>query len=141
VKIDYEYINKILVLILENEHPDFKIDMPGVNLLWDGNGGCKDKKFVFHMEILKDQSFIENSIDPSRGIGFKRLSGGEINFSITPLRLTADGHQFASDLSKPGVIDQLKTSFMEAGPSEAVRIVLSIGQQILEKRLEKLIDG
>jgi len=68
------------------------------------------------------------------------MGDGRFTVSIIPLRLTAQGHQFAADLSKPGVIEQLTTSFKEVGPNEAVKIVFALGKKALEKTLSGLLE-
>ena len=138
MKIDLEYIKEILEIILEHEHPDFRIDHPKLKPMWL-NDDDKLNKLVFHMEILEDQNIIESSIS-SPGLGFNRMGNGGIAVSVKALRLTAQGHQFASDLSKPGVIEKLTTSFKELGPSEAVKVVFELGKKSLDIKLSKLID-
>lgn len=140
MRIDIDYIINILNLISENNHPDVRIDIPGMKELWDDHKHSQEKlkKFIFHMEILKDQSLIESSIGKP-GIGFTRLSGGLFSIGIMPLRLTADGHQFASDLSKPGVVDTLISSFKDAAPSEKIKIVFALGKKIIDKKLEDIL--
>jgi hypothetical protein len=138
MRIDIEYIKSLLDVALENDHPDFRIDHEDIKSLWSGDDE-KLNKLVFHMEILEDQNLIENSIN-SNGIGFRRMSNGQFIVSIIPLRLTAQGHQFASDLTKPGVIEQLTTSFKDAGPSEAVKVVFALGKKALEKKLEGIME-
>jgi hypothetical protein len=137
MRIDIGYIKNLLDVVLEHDHPDFRIDHEDIKPLWYGDDE-NINKLVFHMEILEDQSLIESSIN-SNGIGFRRMSNGEFTVSIIPLRLTAQGHQFASDLSKPGVIEQLTTSFKDAGPSEAVKVVFALGKKALEKKLEDIM--
>jgi hypothetical protein len=138
MRIDIEYIKNLLDVALDHDHPDFRIDHKDIKPLWQGDDE-KLNKLVFHMEILEDQGLIENSIN-SNGIGFRRMSSGGFTVSIIPLRLTANGHQFASDLSKPGVIEQLTTSFKDAGPSEAVKVVFALGKKALEKKLESIME-
>lgn len=136
MKIDIEYIKSLLDIILEHDQPDFRIDHNKIKPLW-----LNDEKLntlVFHMEILEDQNLIESSTN-MQGIGFQRMGNGGFTVSVIPLRLTAQGHQFAADLCKPGVIEQLATSFKEAGPNEVVKIVFALGKKALEKKLEGLL--
>jgi hypothetical protein len=133
MKIDVEYMRDLLSILTEHDHPDFRIDIPKIKSLWENDE--KLNKFVFHMEILGDQSLIEDSINPHKGLGFLRSGNGGIRVSLKPLRLTAVGHQFASDLAKPGVMEKLKKSFKEAGPVEMIKIVCALGQKIIEQAL------
>lgn len=137
MRIDIEYLKGLLEIVLDHDHPDFRIDHKDIKPMWE-NDDDRLKKFVFHMEILEDQGLIQSSTK-SAGIGFNRMGSGGFTVTIKPLRLTAQGHQFAADLSKPGVFDQLKTSFKDAGPSETVKIVFALGKKALEKKLEDSI--
>jgi len=142
MRIDMVYLKEFLDIVLENDHPDFRIDRGKLSLLWtddDMDNNEKLNKLVFHMEILEDQGLIENSTK-LEGIGFHRFGNGTFHISPRPLRLTAQGHQFASDLIKPGVIELLTTEFKEAGPTDAVEFVFALGKKILNKKLGELID-
>ena len=137
MRIDFEYLKNLLEIVLEHDQPDFDLNHEKLKPLWSNDDEEKTYKLIFHMETLEDQNLIESSTS-LHGIGFSRHSGG-FTISIKPLRLTAQGHQFAADLSKPGVIDQLITSFKEAGPNEVVQIVFALGKKVLEKKLANLI--
>ncbi|WP_018294847.1 DUF2513 domain-containing protein [Mariprofundus ferrooxydans] len=139
MRIDIEYIKNLLEVVLDHDKPDFRIDHKDIAPLWR-NDDEKLDNLVFHMEILKDQGLIENA-SGSGGIGFRRMGNGGFTVSVIPLRLTAKGHQFAADLSKPGVIEKLKTSFKDSGPSEVVKVAFSLGAKVLEKKLEDALSG
>jgi len=139
MRIDFQYIKDFLDVVLDHDHPDFKINQEGIKPLWDGDDKERINKFVFHMEILEDQGLIESSTS-SPGVGFTRMGDGGFSVSIKPLRLTAQGHQFAVDLAKPGVFEQLKTSYKDAGPAETVKIVFALGKKALEKRLDSFLE-
>lgn len=139
MRIDIEYIKDLLGVILDHDHPDFRIDIPGIEPLWV-NDDEKLKSLVFHMEILEDQNIIESSTT-LEGLGFKRVVNGGFSVSLRPLRLTAKGHQFVSDLSKPGVLKQLKTSFNDIGPSEMVKVAFKLGGKALDKKLSELVSS
>jgi hypothetical protein len=136
MKIDIQYIKNLLDIILEHNHPDFRIDIPEIKRLWSNDETLN--KLVFHMEILEDQYLIESSTS-SEGIGFRRMSNGTFTVSVKPLRLTAEGHQFSADLSKPGVIEQLTKSFQELGPAETIKVAFTLGQKAIEEKLSSLI--
>ncbi|MDC5855957.1 hypothetical protein [Vibrio europaeus] len=139
MKIDIEYIKYLLDTVQEHDEPDFTINLDKIKPLWL-NDDEKLNKLVFHMEIMEDQRLIESSINTS-GIGFKRMGGsGGFAVSIIPLRLTARGHQFASDLSKPGVIEKLTTTFKDAGPAETVKVVFALGKNFIDSQLKSLLE-
>ncbi|MEI8609347.1 DUF2513 domain-containing protein [Enterovibrio sp. Hal110] len=138
MRIDIEYIKKILDAVQNHDKPDFTINLDEIKPLWVNNE--KLDKLVFHMEIMEDQGLIESSTNIS-GIGFQRMGGrGGFSVSIIPLRLTARGHQFASDLSKPGVIEKLTTTFKDAGPTETVKVVFALGKNFIDSQLKGLLE-
>ncbi|GLO64212.1 hypothetical protein MACH09_47200 [Vibrio sp. MACH09] len=139
MRIDYEYLNNFLKLVLDNETGDFSLSTEPFKALWPNDDEAAIDKLVFHLEILADQGCIESALTKKEGIGFRRTGAGFI-ISIIPLRLTAQGHQFASDLTKPGVIEQLKSAFSDAGPNEAVKVVFSLGKNALDKKLKQLTE-
>ena len=137
MKIDFQYIKDFLDIVLLHDHPDFKINHKDIKPLWETDEQLN--QLVFHLEIMEDQGLIESSTG-SNGIGFRRMSDGQFTVSIIPLRLTAAGHQFAADLSKPGVFEKVKTTFKDAGPTEAVKVVFALGKKALENQLEDLLE-
>ena len=138
MRIDITYIKELLDIILDHDSPDFNINHPKIAPLWHEDGEPLNK-FVFHMEILEDQDLIESSTK-NPGLGFKRFSNGEYGVSVIPLRLTADGHQFAADLNKPGVLEQLRTTFKDLGPAETVKIAFRLAGKATDKLLSKYLD-
>lgn len=139
MRIDYEYLNNVLTLILDSGKSDFKLNVAPFQALWPKDDEQALDKLVFHLEILADQNCLESTLTKKDCIGFRRTGSGWI-VSIIPLRLTAHGHQFAADLTKPTVIDQLKTSFSDAGPNEVVKIAFALSKNVLEKKLKQLTD-
>jgi hypothetical protein len=138
MRIEVEYLKDFLEIALDHDEPYFRLDHKDIKPLWF-NDDKKLNKLVFHMEILRDQGLIENA-SGSGSLGFQRMGNGGYTVSIIPLRLTAQGHQFAADLAKPGVIEQLKKSFIDSGPTEVVKIVLALGGKILDKKLDGMIN-
>ena len=139
MRIDYVYLNSVLTLVLDNETSAFKLNAEPFQSLWPKGDEEALDKLVFHLEILADQNCIESVLTKKDGIGFRRTGSGWI-VSVVPLRLTAQGHQFASDLTKPTVLEQLKTSFSDAGPNEVVKIAFALSKSVLEKKLKQLTD-
>ena len=138
MRVSIEYIKNFLELVLESDHPDFNLNNENFKCFIVND--IELNKLVFHLEILEDQGLLQNSSNKIQGIGFSRSGSGDLRVSIIPLRLTAQGHQFASDLVKPGVVEKLKTSFKDSGPSETVKIVFALGKKALEKKLAELTD-
>ncbi|WP_444907874.1 hypothetical protein ACJJIR_07590 [Microbulbifer sp. SSSA008] len=137
MRIDVEYLKELLGIILDHDKPDFNIGLDKIKPLWSDDD--KLNKLVFHMEILNDQGLIKSS-NGSSSLGFRRDSYGGFMVGVIPLRLTADGHQFASDLSKPGVLETLKTSFQDSGPTETVKLVFALGKKAIDRKLAELSE-
>ena len=137
MRIDAEYIKLLLDVFLNSPKPtaDLK-DFPMLDLKGDVNDDVH--KFVFHMEILEDQGFIEPAINTS-SIGIKRISH-TYSWSVIPLRLTASGHDFASALSKPGIIEELRSKFKDAGPGETVKAVFGLATKAFDRKLRDLTE-
>lgn len=138
MRIDYEYLKNILEIILDNDHPDFRIDHPRIKPLWI-NDAEEKSKLIFHMEILADQGLVEAAIPSQSGLGFRRSGDGGFAISVIPLRLTSKGHQFAADLSKPGVFELLATKFKELGPGEGIKAVFKVGTKIAESQIDSML--
>lgn len=138
MRIDIEYIKFLLDTVQDHDKPDFNIKLEKIMPLWS-NDDEKLNKLVFHMEIMEDQGLIESSIN-ANGIGFQRMGGGGFSVSVIPLRLTSRGHQFASDLSKPGVFETLTTTFKDAGPTETVKVVFALGKNFIDSQLKGLLE-
>tara|TARA_Y100001934_G_C12169997_1_gene686239 strand:- start:71 stop:544 length:474 start_codon:yes stop_codon:yes gene_type:complete len=156
MRIDYEYLKDFLEIVLDSPKPSFSIEDEKLSDLWKSgvneneeelsklwNSGVNEdeeklKKLIFHMEILADMNLIQ-SASGKPGIGF-RCYGDSYSVAAMPLRLTADGHQFAADLNKPSVLETLKKTFKDAGPKEVVKLVFSMGRKITDNQLSKLMD-
>ena len=54
-----------------------------------------------------------------------------------PWRLTADGHDFATDIIKPEIKDTIISKFK----SEGSRAIIDITKKLAIKRTEKLLEG
>ncbi|MDN3699646.1 DUF2513 domain-containing protein [Vibrio cortegadensis] len=136
MRIDLDYLKSFLDSVLAHDSPDFMLNLPKFKHLHDNEDVLKT--LVFHLAILEDQGLLE-SVGQNQGLGFNRF-GSTYKISFRPLRLTAQGHQFAADLVKPGVFEKVKTSFKDSGPAETVKVVFALGKQIADKKLSELIE-
>ena len=88
MKIDQDYMKKLLEACQASEKPTF--DIEGLETAgFDYN----NQQFEFHMMILTDQGFIARD-DGSRGFGLIKSADGFPSWAVLPLRLTASGHEF-----------------------------------------------
>jgi hypothetical protein len=94
--VDDDYVKKLLEAF--ESAPE-----PIVDILWLKENAGLDyagKQFVFHMEHLHDEGFIERD-DRRPGIGLVRAADGSPHWSVLPLRLTARGRDFLRGGQKP----------------------------------------
>ncbi|MCI5165211.1 MAG: DUF2513 domain-containing protein [Candidatus Electrothrix sp. GM3_4] len=138
MRINIQYIKDFLEIVLDINQPDFTFQHDKIRPLLDNDEKFND--FVFHFEILQDQDLIVGTVSDKDVVVRNVYVDGTSRISLRnhPMRLTADGHQFASDLNKPGIVDQLTTTFKDAGPKEVVKIVFSLTKKALDKKLEEL---
>lgn len=137
MRIDTEYLKTVLDVFLDATTPTVDLkDFPMLDLSGETNDAVHN--FVFHFELLADQQFIEPAIK-TNGIGIRRTSH-DYTWSVIPLRLTAAGHDFASALAKPGVIDEIKNTFKESGPSETVKAVFGLAGKAFDRKLKSLTE-
>lgn len=133
VKIDQEYLKKIL---------DTFTDSPR-SFVWVGDlldkGLNMDDKFLFHIQILEDQKFIE-SLDKKNDIGYRVTLGGEYTWESHPLRLTAAGHEFAEAMNKAEIWEILSGEFRDASLSTLKDVATSLLKGFAKKQLGKYIE-
>lgn len=130
MRIDYEYLSRILNVFLEAPKPT--VTWEDFEHLHRG-GDDNEHRFVFHVEILADRALVTGALkDGSIGI---RRSSHEYLISITPWRLTADGHDFAMALVKPAVLAKIKDQFQ----GEPLSTVIDIAKRLSEKQIDKLL--
>lgn len=130
MKINEDYLKKLLEACQAAKEPTFNIrDLSAVGL------GHKDPQFEFHMKILTDQGFIERD-DGSLGFGLTKGAGGDLSWSVLPLRLTASGHQFIEALSNKEIWATIKHGFKDA----SIDTLWKVSQKLLEGYAQKKIN-
>jgi hypothetical protein len=131
VKIDQDYLKKLLVACQASEKPTFDIeDLKAAGFDYD------DQKFEFHMKILDDQHLIEQD-DGDSGFGLTKGADGFLSWSVLPLRLTASGHQFIEALSNKEVWATIKHSFKDV----SIETLRSVALKLLDGYATKKIDA
>jgi hypothetical protein len=130
MRIDYEYLSKLLDVFLEAPRPTVTWD-DFEALREDGDDG--EHRFVFHIEILADKALVVGDLDDG-SIGIQR-NAGEYLVSIIPWRLTAEGHDFAAALVKPGILAKVKDKFAKEGLSAVMDIVKRLAEKQAQKYL------
>jgi hypothetical protein len=98
-----------------------------------------DDKFLFHIQILEDQHFVE-CLDKKSEIGYEISLGGQFEWKSRPLRLTASGHEFTEAINRPEIWEILKAEFKDASlstlKSTATSLLLAFAKKQVNKYLE-----
>lgn len=142
MKIDLEYVSKILSVFLESDksHIDIKdIKKSGINIYDSTNRYGIDEKFLFHIQNIIENKFIsnmqlENNGLKTVGIVFANKGSG---IMPVPIRLTQKGHDFASVLNNEKVMKKLKLEFKDM----PLEILIKAGKRILSNYANKKIDS
>jgi hypothetical protein len=133
VRIDQDYLKKLLEACQASENPTFDIeDLEAAGLDYN------DKQFEFHMMILTDQGFIEQD-DGAPGFGLTKGLDGYLSWSVLPLRLTASGHQFIEALSNKEVWAAIKRGFKDASIATLKSVSLKLLDGYAKKKIDELV--
>ena len=133
MKIDQDYLKKLLEICQASEKPTFDIED-----LKAAGFDYYDKQFEFHMMILTDQGFIEQD-DGDSGFGLIKSADGYPSWAVLPLRLTAAGHQFIEALSNKEVWAAIKHGFREASITTLKSVSLKLLDGYAKKKIDELL--
>lgn len=133
MKIDQEYLREIINTFTESSR----------SFIWIGaildKGIEMDDKFLFHMQILEDQHFIE-CLDKTPEIGYQIVMGGNYEWKSYPLRLTAAGHDFAEAINRPEIWEVLKEGFKDSSLSTLKSAASSLLTAFAKKQINKYLE-
>ena len=135
MKIDQDYLKRLLEIAQGSPTPTFTIED------FDREGADHDTDaFEFHMQILNEQGLIVQD-DGDDGFGMFKSIDGHRSWSVLPLRLSADGHEFIEALENKEVWSTIKREFKGA----SIKTLKDVGLQLLEgyakKKVKELIEG
>jgi hypothetical protein len=133
VKIDQAYLKQLLNGFLVSER---SFVWPG-DLLRDGVE--LDDKFLFHMQILEDQRFVE-CLDRRLDLGYEITLGGEFTWHSRPLRLTAAGHEFVEALNRSEIWEVIKAEFQDASVATLTTAAKGLLEAFARKQIQKYLD-
>ncbi len=110
MRIDQDYLRTVLCVFLESPRPFVELsDIKHANV-------AVDDKFLFHMQLLEDQSLVE-CLNKDKNLGYNISMGGNFEWISRPLRLSAAGYEFADALSRKEIAQILRTGFKDASIS------------------------
>jgi hypothetical protein len=134
MKINQSYLKGMLGAFESAEAPTTDIQE------LDGKGfKCSEDVFIFHLQILADQDFVQR--EQGHGLGYTKGAGGDISWSVVPLRLTAQGHDFIEALNNSQVWDTIKTEFKDASIGTLWKVSKGLLEGCTKKKLEALISS
>ncbi|MBI3774459.1 MAG: DUF2513 domain-containing protein [Gammaproteobacteria bacterium] len=110
MKIDQEYLKRLLNTFVDSSEHFVELS--------DFQSNCiaVDEKFIFHMQMLEDQSLIE-CLNKDKDLGYSITMSGTSYWTSKPLRLTAPGLEFAEALNRKEIWEALKSGFKDASLS------------------------
>jgi hypothetical protein len=131
MKIDQEYLKHLLEIARRSPRPTFTIED------FDEAGVPHDTDaFEFHMQIINEQRLIVQD-DGDYGFGMVKSIDGFRSWSVLPLRLSADGHEFIEALENVDVWTTIKRDFRDA----SIKTLKDVGLQLLEGYVKKKVNG
>lgn len=132
MKIDQEYLKELLNTFIESPRSFIWVEdivKKGIEL---------DDKFLFHIQILEDQHFIE-CLDKKSETGYEITLGGHFEWKSRPLRLTASGHEFSEAINRPEIWEILKGEFKDASLSTLKSAATNLLTAFAKKQLNKYL--
>ncbi|ELY6342568.1 DUF2513 domain-containing protein [Cronobacter sakazakii] len=139
MKINQDYIKNLLCAFEDTEGPDTLLTE-----LEDKGYNRDDSDFIFHMRLLADNKLIER-VDQEDGFGHlmshelgRGVYGCSYHWIVAPLRLTAKGHDFLSDIRQKEVWTVIKTNFKEQGLGTLTSIAKSLAEAYAKKKVRDI---
>ncbi|AYV19835.1 DUF2513 domain-containing protein [Vibrio mediterranei] len=114
MRIDLDYMKALLVPFLESENAHITAqdwESAGITIKEQGK---MNEKFLFHLTLLVENGLISNDALESydlESVGVISYLSGEKAMAIRPLRLTQNGHDFATILENSEALQRLKSDF------------------------------
>lgn len=109
MKPDLDYTKKLLDVFEGFKTPTYDVDdirAAGIDI--------DDPAFFFHFCLLEDRGLLSGA-DPEHPTLYKYIDRGrELFWTRAPMRLTAQGHDFAAALRTPTVLETIKSKAGEA---------------------------
>lgn len=100
---------------------------------------CEEDTFIFHLQILSDQNFVK----PEQGnsLGYEKSAGGNVSWSVIPLRLTAQGDEFLEALCNNEVWGAIKSEFKDASIGTLWRVSKELIEGYAKKKVTTLLGA
>ncbi len=135
MKIDSEYMKGLLDAFEASDTP-----LTDIHKLQEAGYSYEDDIFVFHMDILLDKGLIESK-STSGGIGYGLTGNGGRFWSVVPLRLTAQGHDFIDSLNEPDVWENIQKNFKDSSIDTIKSVAKDLAKGFAKKKVTELLSG
>ena len=133
MKIYQAYLKKMLNIFIESPRSHIWVaDLVDAGIEMDD-------KFLFHIQVLEDQRFIE-CLDRKSDIGYEIVLGGEFRWHSRPLRLTSSGHEFVEALNQAEIWDIITSEFKNASLETLKSAASSLLKAFARKQISKYLD-
>lgn len=131
MKIDHAYLKGLLEAFEASDKPQTNI-----NEIASQGFDYRADVFIFHMRLLNDMKLM-SQVNGSPGFGLTVSADGYPSWSVVPLRLTANGHDFLEALRNKEVWNTVKTGFKDA----SIGTLVGVSRRLLDGYIQKKIDG
>ena len=135
MKLDIDYLKGLLEAIEATPDPIFTIRTPEL-----AGFRHNEPRFVFHMGLLHDKGLVSRE-NGQPGIGLLRGADLSTSWSVVPLRLTAQGHDFLHALRNKEVWTTIKKDFKEGSITAIVDTAKKLVEAYSTKKIETLLKG
>ena len=139
MKVDIEYFSKLLDVFIDAETAHIYVDdiqKAGIDVISEDDF---NQKFLFHIQLALDKNIIGaryDAVETIEDIGLEEYAGGSVGIVPIPIRLTQDGHDFATALQHKEVISKIKSEFKEYPFS----VIFDGSKKIMQHLDKKKID-
>jgi len=133
MKIDQPYLKQMLNVFIESKNSHIWVaEMTDVGIEMDD-------KFLFHIQILEDQGFIE-CLDKTSDIGYEIVLNGQFRWHSRPLRLTSSGHEFVEALNQAEIWNIITSEFQNSSLETLKSAASSLLKAFARKQISKYLD-
>ena len=133
MKIDQPYLKQMLNVFIESKNSHIwvaEMTEAGIEM---------DDKFLFHIQILEDQGFIE-CLDKTSDIGYEIVLNGQFRWHSRPLRLTSSGHEFVEALNQAEIWNIITSEFQNSSLETLKSAASSLLKAFARKQISKYLD-
>lgn len=124
MKIDYNFLKDILTVLVDNQNYVIDTDEIVEKLALDESDELLMNKFWGHMFILNDNYCLDCN---DKNLGVQRGADGFYSYSVSYIRLTAQGYQFLDVLKNDNIFRKIKdfsvSTAIEIGKAALINMV------------------